>query len=174
MKLGAFLRWELVRWLFVGLSGIPGGLGIGIRYLILRWFIGESHGPFRILERVTIEYPKGLNIGRGSGLNYGTWVNARGGVTIGDNVIIGPYCLIHSANHQMDNLKVPIQQQGFEEKEVLIGNNVWLGARVTVLPGVTIGDNAVIGAGAVVTKDIPPDAIAVGNPANVQRLRSDA
>jgi acetyltransferase-like isoleucine patch superfamily enzyme len=56
---------------------------------------------------------------------------------------------------------------------VTIGDNVWMGARVTVLPGVTIGENAVIGAGSVVTKDIPPNAIAVGNPAQVLRLRME-
>lgn len=173
LTLGQILTWELVRWLVVPLSIVPGVVGIIIRYVVLRWLVKESRGFFRVLERVTIEYPKGLSIGRGVGINLGCWINARGGVTLGDNVITGPYCVIHSANHRLDRLNVPIQQQGFEEKPVRIGNNVWLGARVTVLSGVTIGDNAVVGAGAVVTKDIPSNAIAGGNPARIIRLRTD-
>jgi acetyltransferase-like isoleucine patch superfamily enzyme len=173
LTLRQILTWELIRWLVVPLSIVPGVAGIIIRYVVLRWLVKESRGFFRVLERVTIEYPEGLSLGRGVGLNLGCWINARGGVTIGDNVIMGPYCVIHSANHRLDQLNVPVQQQGFEEKPVRIGNNVWLGARVTVLPGVTIADNAVVGAGAVVTKDIPSNAIAFGNPAHVIRLRTD-
>jgi acetyltransferase-like isoleucine patch superfamily enzyme len=173
LTLRQILTWELIRWLVVPLSIVPGVAGIIIRYVVLRWLVKESRGFFRVLERVTIEYPEGLSLGRGVGFNLGCWINARGGVTIGDNVIMGPYCVIHSANHRLDQLDVPVQQQGFEEKPVRIGNNVWLGARVTVLPGVTIADNAVVGAGAVVTKDIPSNAIAIGNPAHVIRLRTD-
>jgi acetyltransferase-like isoleucine patch superfamily enzyme len=173
MTLGQILKWELIRWLVVLPSAIPGVTGIFLRYAILRWFVKESWGFFRVLERVMIEYPGGLSIGRQVGLNTGCWINARGGVALGDDVIVGPYCVIHSANHRLDRLDVPTRRQGYEEKPVFIGRNVWLGARVTVLPGVTIGDNAVIGAGAVVARDIPPNAIAVGNPARVIRTRTD-
>ena len=173
LTLGEILKWELIRWLIVPAGSIPGVVGIAVRYLLWRPLVKTSRGFFRVLERVTIEYPGGLSIGRNVGLNMGCWINARGGVEIGDNVIVGPYCVIHSANHRWDRLDLPIQQQGYEEKPVCIGNDVWLGARVTVLPGVTIGDSAIVGAGAVVTKDIAPNAIAGGNPAQVIRWRSE-
>ena len=165
--------WEFFRWLVMILGGIPGVVGVFLRYIFLRPFFKQCGGFFRMLERVVVEYPHGLSVGKAVGFNYGCWVNARGDVTIGNYVILGPYCVIHSANHNMEALEVPVQQQGFVELPVTIGDNVWLGARVTVLPGVTIGENAVIGAGSVVTKDIPADAIAVGNPAKVIRLRTE-
>jgi len=171
LTLSQALKWELIRWVVIPLSFIPGVVGIILRYIALRWLFKESSNFFRILERVTIEYPGGLSIGANVGINAGCWINARGGVTIGDDVIIGPYCIIHSANHRIGELDKPVQQQGFEEKPVYIGNNVWLGARVIVLPGVTIGDNAVVGAGAVVTKNIPPNATVAGNPARIIRMR---
>jgi galactoside O-acetyltransferase len=167
------IKWELIRWLVISLSIVPGIVGVVLRYLLLGLLIGEKRGFFRIFERVTLEYLHGLSLGRGAGINTGCWINARGRVSIGDDTILGPYCVIHSANHRMDQLDIPIQHQGFEHKPVTLGNNVWLAARVTVLPGVSIGDNAVIGAGAVVTKDIPANAVAVGNPARVIRLRTD-
>ena len=171
---GEILKWELTRWLIITVSIIPGVVGIVFRFLVLRWLVGESKGFFRILERVTIEYPRGLRIGRRAGLNIGCWINARGGVTIGNNVIIGPYCVIHSANHRMDNLETPIAIQGYENKPVCIEDDVWIGARVVILPGVTIGEKAVVGAGSVVTKDIPSKAVAVGNPAQVIRMRTNS
>lgn len=88
-------------------------------------------------------------------------------VIIGDWVIIGPHVLISTVTH-------PLSAMGRREKQALaapvrIGNDVWIGGSATVLPGVTIGDNVVIGAGAVVTKDIPPNSLALGVPARVVR-----
>jgi acetyltransferase-like isoleucine patch superfamily enzyme len=171
LTLWQIIKWEIVRWLIVLTGGVPGIAGIALRYVVLRWFV-RGRGFFRVLERVVIEYPNGLSIGRNVGLNTGCWINARGGVTLGDDVILGPYCVIHSANHRVGRLDIPIRNQGYDEAPVYIGNNVWLGAQVIVLPGVTIGDNAVIGAGAVVTHDIPPNAVAAGNPARVIRTRT--
>ena len=86
-------------------------------------------------------------------------------ITIGHCALIGPGCNIICTNHVLDadeRLK-----GGFCDKPVVIGDKTWLGANVTVLPGVTIGEGAVIGAGSVVTKDIPPYTVAVGNPCRV-------
>ncbi len=174
LSLGEILKWEFIRWIIIISGIVPGVVGVGLRYILLRFLIGNSKGFFRIFERVIIEYPKGLNLGHNAGINAYCWINARGGVSIGDDTILGPYCVIHSANHRMDQLDVPLQFQGHEPQEVHIGKNVWLGARVTVLPGVSIGDNAVVGAGAVVTKDICPYAVAVGNPAHVIRMRTES
>ena len=88
-------------------------------------------------------------------------------VTFGDNVFIGPSCGFHTATHPLD---VERRNAGLEwAYPITVGNNVWFGANVTVLPGVTIGDNCVIGAGSVVTHDIPANVVAFGNPCRVQR-----
>lgn len=85
-------------------------------------------------------------------------------VTIGDNVMIGPHVMISTGTHPID----PIERQKTEYGlPITIGNNTWLGGNVSVLPGVTIGDNCVIGAGSVVNKDIPSNSVAVGKPCRV-------
>jgi acetyltransferase-like isoleucine patch superfamily enzyme len=93
-------------------------------------------------------------------------------VVIGDDVLIGAYCYLASANHRFESLGAPIGSQGYEVKEVEIGRGAWLGAHVIVLPGVRIGENAVVGAGAVVTRDIPDGEIWAGVPAKHLRSRS--
>lgn len=90
----------------------------------------------------------------------------RGRVVIGHDVLFGPEVLVTAANYRFND-GAPVTDQAMDEADVLIGDDVWLGGRVIVLPGVSIGDGAVIGAGAVVTKSVPPMAIAVGGPARV-------
>ena len=92
-------------------------------------------------------------------------------ITIGHCALIGPGCNIICTNHALD----PAERLNglFNDKPINIGSNVWLGANVTVLPGVTVGDNSIIGAGSVVTKDIPANVIAVGNPCKVVRQISE-
>jgi len=104
------------------------------------------------------------------GFNYGVYVNAYGGFFIDDYSMIGPYSMIHTANHETDPSK-PLQQQGWIKQPVTIGKWVWVGAAVMILPGVTIGDGAIVGAGSVVAKDIPPWTVAVGNPCKVIKKR---
>lgn len=88
-------------------------------------------------------------------------------VTIGDNVLFGPSVQIYTATHPMSALE---RRKGLESaKPVSIGSDVWVGGGAIIFPGVNIGDRAVIGAGSVVTRDIPPDVVAAGNPARVIR-----
>lgn len=88
-------------------------------------------------------------------------ISGHGGVEIGDDTQLGPGVLVTTTGHDY--------RAGLETsfKKIVLGNRVWVGARAIILPGVTIGDNAVIGAGTVVTKDIPPNCVAVGVPAKV-------
>ena len=82
-----------------------------------------------------------------------------------DNVFIGPNCGFYTSGHPLD---YQTRNKGLEyAKPIKVGNNVWIGGNVIVLPGVTIGDNVVIGAGSVVTKDIPANVVAVGNPCKI-------
>lgn len=95
----------------------------------------------------------------------------HGGITIGEGVLIGPHCVILSSNHSIAPADQNIRELPDLVKPTLIEPEVWLGAGVCVLAGVTIGKGAVIGAGSVVTRDIPPFAIAVGTPAAVRSYR---
>lgn len=116
-----------------------------------------------------------LEIGDDVLLNIGVMVNADcgGSIVIGNRVLIGPYVVIRAANHRLNAIDIPIQQQGHEPGTIIIEDDVWLGAHVTVLPNVRIGRGAVIGAGSIVTHDVPPMAVAAGSPAAVVRFRAD-
>lgn len=105
-----------------------------------------------------------IELGDEVGFNYGCYLNGFGGLTIGDRSIFGPYTMIHTANHGMDDPDRPIQAQGWIKSPVTIGKECWIGMGTSILPGVTIGDGVVIGAGSVVAKDLPSYSIAVGNP----------
>ena len=103
--------------------------------------------------------------------NFNLTLVDDGKIEIGDNVMIGPNVSIITAGHPVSP---KCRLKGLQyNADVKIGNNVWIGAGVNVLPGVIIGDNSVIGAGAVVTKDIPSNVVAVGNPARVLREISE-
>lgn len=97
----------------------------------------------------------------------------RGPLRIGDNVMMGPEVVILSSGHAHSRTDIPMNQQGFiaPTRPTIIGNDVWIGTRVIILQGVQIGDGCIIGAGAVVTKDIPPYSVAGGVPARVIKSR---
>ncbi|WP_319586143.1 DapH/DapD/GlmU-related protein [uncultured Desulfobulbus sp.] len=111
-----------------------------------------------------------VEIGDYSGI--GVRAKLIGPVIIGKYVNMGPDVLIHTRNHKTDDPTIIMQKQGFDVvKPVTIEDDVWIGERVIILPGVTIGQGSVIGAGAVVAKSIPPYSVAVGNPARVVKSR---
>jgi maltose O-acetyltransferase len=109
----------------------------------------------------------GIVIGSYSGIGVNARLNDAGGITIGDNVMMGPDVVILSQNHRFDDTRRPMRVQGFEKSPVIIEDDVWIGLRVVILPGVRIGRSSVVGAGAVVTKDLPSSSIAGGVPAKV-------
>ena len=112
-------------------------------------------------------YGYNTTVGDNFFLNVNCKLMDSGKINIGDNVFIAPNVCIITEEHAMDTAQ---RIQGLEYTHpVTIGDNVWICAGVIVLPGVTIGANSVIGAGSVVTKDIPPDSLAVGNPCKVIR-----
>ncbi len=125
-------------------------------------------------KKVNIEskaiFSSRVELGDRSGIGSGSIITGK--CTIGNDVMMGPNCIIYTRNHKIDDVTVPMNTQGnAEEKPVTIGDDVWIGGRVIILPGVKIGSHSVIGAGAVVTKDVPEWAIAVGNPATVKKYR---
>jgi maltose O-acetyltransferase len=91
---------------------------------------------------------------------------------VGRDVMMGPFVFIAGENHNFSSREIPMRLQGYKKyPPVRIGDDVWIGTRAIILPGITIGKGAIIGAGAVVTKDVPPYAICAGNPARVIRYR---
>ena len=110
---------------------------------------------------------KYILIGNHVGLGQFACLGGAGGLTIGDNCIIGPYLSCHPENHNFDDSTSLIKHQGVSRKGISIGQNCWIGAKVTILDGVTIGDNSVIAAGAVVNKSMPANSVIAGVPARV-------
>lgn len=111
-----------------------------------------------------------LEIGNNSGIGIASRI--YGHVCIGDNVLMGPEVIILTSGHKYENADELIRNQGrLPEKPVYVGNDVWIGARAIILPGVRIEDGAVIGAGAVVTKDVPPYTVVGGVPAKIIKQR---
>ena len=108
-----------------------------------------------------------LEIGENTFINYGTSISAMQHVKIGKNCNIGTYCMI--MDNDFHRLEPERRYELPESGPITIEDNVWLGGRVIVLKGVTVGEGSVVAAGSIVTKDIPPRSIAVGSPAKVVR-----
>ena len=142
----------------------------------------EVHGTSRIrLGRDLYLYPGlyletrlggEISIGDHAVISRGVHVVSYASVRIGAGAMIGEYTSIRDANHRIGEGK-PLRDSGHDARPIVIGENVWLGARVTVTPGVTIGDNVVVGANSVVTRDVAPGELVVGAPARPLRKRSE-
>jgi acetyltransferase-like isoleucine patch superfamily enzyme len=111
------------------------------------------------------DFGKNITLGKGIFINSGCKLQDQGGVVIGDDCLIGHNTVIATLNHDLD----PRRRADMHPAPVTIATNVWIGANATVLPGVTIGDNAVVAAASVVTKDVPANTVVVGSPARVVR-----
>ncbi len=133
---------------------------------ILKGLLGHvGDDDFLINQPFRCDYGKQISIGKRFFANFNFVVLDEAHVTIGDDCFIGPNVSIYTACHSTD----PVERNSRREwaKPVILGNNVWIGGSVTILPGVTIADNVTIGAGSVVTRDIPSNSVAVGNPCKV-------
>jgi len=122
------------------------------------WCAGDSESQPSVIT--------GANVFVGRNTYLGAWKP----ISIGSDTLIGAYCYIISGNHRFASPGLPVRVQGYQGESITIGVNVWLGAHVIVLPGVTIGDNSVVGAGSVVTTSIPAAEVWAGGPA--RRIRS--
>ena len=164
---------ELKVWYIDFISKIPGKIGYKLRYFIYKKKFLEIGKNVMLKENVVMIHPENFSIDSFSGINRNCFINALGGVQIGKYVQIGPNTVIHSANHNFDNINIPICEQGHTPKKVKIEDDVWVGAGCIILAGVTIRKGAVIAAGAVVTKDVDPYYVVAGVPAKKVKDRRE-
>jgi len=135
------------------------------RNAMLREMLGCADEDTFINQPFYCDYGRHIRVGKRFFANFGLTILDEAPVTIGDNCFIGPNVDIYTACHSTDPAARNQRREWAEP--VCIGHNVWIGGHVTILPGVSIGDNCTIGAGSVVTHDIPANSIAAGNPARV-------
>jgi acetyltransferase-like isoleucine patch superfamily enzyme len=192
MSLIATLGREWRLWLAAMLRSFPGNAGVRLRARIYRRWFANAPAGLHILAGVFVNGWKNISIGDNvifdracslesangtvaigarSGFGYGTWIGADDGrITVGVDVMVGPYVVMRAANHHHEAGQ-PFLEQGHEVGEIVIGDNVWIGAHSSILPGANIGRNSVIAAGAVVRGNIPENCLAGGVPAKIIRQR---
>lgn len=146
-------------------------VNLGSRYI--RAYCGhlllESCGRNVNIEKGAT-FGENISLGNNSGIGINAFLGSN--TYIGNNVMMGPECIIYTSNHAFNRTDIPMYKQGFSRPEpVYIDDDVWIGGRVIILSGIKIGKGAVIGAGSVVTKDVPEYAIVAGNPAKVIKYR---
>lgn len=134
---------------------------------IIKNLLGKTGNSILIEQPFYCDYGYNIEVGENFYANHGLVILDPAKVLFGDNIFIGPNCSFYTPIHPID----ATERNSYKEyaKQIIVGSNVWFGGNVTVLPDVKIGSNVVIGAGSVVTKDIPDNVVAVGNPCKVLR-----
>lgn len=181
------LFFEIIIWIESILSIIPGKTGIYLRMLWYKSKWGNVSQKISIDVNCEFKSPKNIKfngkaffgknsfisaedgeiiIGKNFSCNNNLHLNAsiQGKIIIGDDVLIGPNCVIRSSDHIHADINIPIKKQGHISEEIFIGDNVWIGANTTILKGVKIGKGAIIAAGAVVNKNVDSLSIVGGVP----------
>lgn len=145
-------------------------LGRGARRRLVRLRAHRAGSDLWILRGCKISGFHLIDIGNHSGIGDGCIIDigpGDGRFHVGSYTFLGPQCFVRNANHKFEDPGIPIALQPHEVKDIVIGDNVWVGARTILLGGARIGDNCVIAAGSVISFEIPPNSLAAGNPARV-------
>lgn len=132
-------------------------------------------GSFALIRPSNIyggEIGEGLRIGNHSNIGPFAYVGCSGFIEIGNNVMISPRVSLYAENHNFSDVERPMKEQGVTKKFIKIEDDCWIAANSIILAGVTVGKGAIVAAGSVVTKDVPPFAIVAGNPAKVLKYRT--
>jgi maltose O-acetyltransferase len=165
---GRVYQWEYIQY---GVSKYVGKLGVGLRRKVYKKYFRHFGENVVIREGVTFLFPEKIELKDGCGFNSGCWVNGAGGFVAEKDSLVGPYTVIHTANHLIPPRPKRIKDSGWEYAAVRLRENCWIAAHCTILPGVVIGRGAVVAAGAVVTKNVPDFTIVAGVPAKELRKR---
>ncbi len=170
------IKKEAWAWLEAILGVVPGKSGNffrGFCYGIL--FHGFQGRNLSIGQSTHIWFPWNIEISSNSHIGKNTQISCvqPGDLVIGANVMISPYVMITATGHNFEDESVPMQLQGLFSKKVIIEDDVWIGGKSIILPGVTLGRSSIVAAGSVVTRDVPPWAIVGGNPARVIKYRTN-
>lgn len=147
---------------------VPSYVGLGVRYALLRRAAARCGECVAVFEGAYIRAPESLSVGDDVSIHPLCYIDATGGITIGSSVSIAHNVTILSSTHTRGSGSVPTRDNA-ELRPTRIGNDVWIGAGARILGGVQIGDHAVVGAQAVVNRDVPAGATVVGVPARVVR-----
>lgn len=163
------LRQVFSVWLEEWLGGlarpIPSFAGYVVRYLVYRCLFRRLDGFCMFATGVRFSHAYGISAGRNFRVNTGSFVDGRGGLFVGANVLVGPNVAILSSDHEWTKPGLPIYLQGHRLSPTHIGDDVWIGANAVITPGVTLATGTLVGAGAVVTADTEPYSIVAGVPA---------
>lgn len=156
------------------MPGMPGAyIGHWLRLFCAKKLFQECGRGVRISANVRFGAGRKIKIGDNSNLGYGCRI-IGGDVILGNEVMMAPNVLIITENHETSDLSKPMMLQGqAQPRPVKIGNDVWIGARAIILPGVEINSHSIIGAGSVVTHNVPEYAVVGGNPARVIKYRKE-
>ena len=164
---------------FLRYGFLPGALfGIIAKYA---WYVHDHIAPkakmrkgenVRIHPQASLRCGQNISLGNNSHINQYccVWASPNAKIALGDNLLMGPGVKMFSSNHGTAPDKV-INQQEWIERDIVVGNDVWIGANASIVPGVRVGDGAIVAAGAVVTKDVAPYSIVGGVPAGPIRKR---
>ena len=153
---------EYIGWLT---RNLPSMEGMFVRYVLYKLVFKKIKSLARIYSGVYFTHTYGIEVGHRFSVNSGSILDGRGGIRIGDDVMIGPHTAIYSSAHNFSQPNRPMTSLDHIMASVVIKDDVWIGAHVCIPGGVTIGQGSVIAAGAVVTKDVVDDATVVGVPA---------
>lgn len=173
INLGTLLFMELESWMYWIFNTIPGSIGILLRNLTYQIFFREKKGIVWTQPRVIIVESNKLSIGRNCGINSGTYINAKGTIEMGDNVLIGSNVTISSGMHPIEGKYPPVFARPTIPKKIIIEDDVWIGAGAVIMPGITLRKGTVIGANTVVTKNTEEYSVVVGYPGRIIKYRDE-
>lgn len=160
----------------------PSFVRIGHRCIVRSGVVIDAPGPSLLVLGEDVQLNRGVYlgafgdhfiVGSRTQFNRNALADGRGSIRIGSDVLIGPGAQLISYEHRFDRLDLPIYRQGMEGHEIVVEDDVWIGAGAIILSGVRIGRGSVVGAGAVVTRSCPPLSVIAGVPARTLRTRAD-
>lgn len=153
--------------IFESYRDVKGITGIVLRYAVLRTIAKKCGDNVAIDAGCHIIWPENLIIGDNVSIKAMCYIDAIGDIVIGSDVSIANMTTIVSASHNFSDPTLPIKDQGLTHKKTIINNNVWIGAKATILYGCVVGPNAIVGANSVVNRDVSSNVVVAGSPAKV-------